>query len=105
MIRELRDTSFFGGLLSNLLGCFVAFYSLIRRDPAQCNYNIESGLKLINLLDNSINKVLAALVARFLERTYCGLAVGIHGREGTWWRPGGSNLLFHRFVDCHVYRM
>ena len=103
--RKLRNTSFFSGLLSTLLSCFVAFYSLMRRDPAQRNCDIKSGLKLINPLDNSTNKVLAALVARFLERTYCGLAVGIYGREGTWWRLGGSNLLFHRFIDCYVYRM
>ena len=74
---------FFSSLLGNLFSCFVAFYSLIRRVLAQRNCNIESGLKLINPLDNSTNEVLAALVARFLERTYCGLAVGIHGRKGT----------------------
>ena len=84
MVRELRNTSFFGGLLGNLISCLVAFHSLMRRDPAQHDYNIKSGLKLVNSLDNSTNKVLAALVARFLERTYCGLAIGIHGRKGTW---------------------
>jgi len=105
VVRELRNTSFFSSLLSNLISCLVTFYSLMRRDPAQHDCNIKSGLKLVNSLDNSTNKVLAALVARFLERTYCGLAVGIYGREGTWWRLGGSNLLFHRFVDCYIYRM